>query len=78
MDIFPPSLLQPFQISMIMIYPLPRKKEIDRMLMEMLENLEKPTEDDKEQENGTDELDGVEQEESNQEDDDSSEVRKLS
>lgn len=45
------------------------------MLMEMLDTLEKPTEDNIEQENGTDVLDGVGQEESDQGDDDSSEVR---
>lgn len=44
------------------------------MLMEMIENQEKSTEDEKEQENGTDEVNGVEQKESDQEADESSEV----
>ncbi|KAL9982440.1 hypothetical protein ACROYT_G004480 [Oculina patagonica] len=50
-----------------------RKKEIDKMLMEMIENQEKSTEDEKEQENGSSGINGVEQEESEQEDEESSE-----
>ncbi|KAJ7383118.1 hypothetical protein OS493_030649 [Desmophyllum pertusum] len=38
---------------------LGRKKEIDKMLMEMIENQEKSTEDEKEQENGTSEMNGT-------------------
>lgn len=51
-----------------------RKKEIDKMLMEMIENQEKSTEDEKEQENGSSEMNGVDQEESEQEDEETSEV----
>lgn len=56
------------------IHFLFRKKEIDRMLMEMIENQEKSSGDEKEQENGTSEMNGVEKEESDQEDEESSEV----
>ena len=51
-----------------------RKKEIDRMLMEMIENQGKSSGEEKEQENGTSEMNGVEKEESDQEDEKSSEV----
>ena len=51
-----------------------RKKEIDRMLMEMIENQEKSSGEEKEQENGTREVNGVEKEESDEEDENSSEV----
>lgn len=44
------------------------------MLMEMIENQEKSSGDEKEQENGTSEMNGVEKEESDQEDEESSEV----
>ena len=60
-----------------MIYSfLRRKKEIDRMLMDMIESQEKSTEDegDKELENGTNEMNGVEQDEGDKEDEESSEV----
>lgn len=56
------------------IHFLFRKKEIDRMLMEMIENQEKSSGDEKKQENGTSEMNGVEKEESDQEDEESSEV----
>ena len=51
-----------------------RKKEIDRMLMEMIENQEKFSGEEKELENGTNEMNGVEKEEDDQEDEKSSEV----
>ena len=52
-----------------------RKKEIDAMLMEMIENQEKETENEKEQENGTSgQANGVEPERSDQEDEESGEV----
>lgn len=44
------------------------------MLMEMIENQEKSSGDEKEQENGTSEMNGVEKEEIDQEDEESSEV----
>ena len=44
------------------------------MLMEMIENQGKSSGEEKEQENGTSEMNGVEKEESDQEDEKSSEV----
>ena len=50
-----------------------RKKEIDAMLMDMIEKSGE-VEGDKEQENGTSEINGVTQEEDDKEDEESLEV----
>ncbi|XP_022779408.1 upstream activation factor subunit UAF30-like isoform X2 [Stylophora pistillata] len=54
---------------------LARKKEIDKMMMDMITSQEKSTEgeDDKEEESGTSEVNGVKQEQDDEEDEESSE-----
>ena len=64
------SLVVPLQLSK---YFFCRKKEIDAMLMDMIET-SREVEDDKEQENGTSEINGVTQEEDDKEDEESLEV----
>lgn len=64
------SLVVPSQMSK---YIFCRKKEIDAMLMDMIEK-SREVEGDKEQENGTSEMNGVTQEEDDKEDEESLEV----
>lgn len=64
------SLVVPLKLSK---YIFCRKKEIDAMLMDMIEK-SREVEGDKEQENGTSEINGVTQEEDDKEDEESLEV----